>query len=259
MGVHSYKKRRNASVIAFSPTFIEAVNAVRSALGIPIEGFRGGEEASEWYSRHLQTSTREHLKPMPRYYWHFPKEFIEVLESLSYPREPSRVNFYQDVALDQFAMDLIHRFNLPEELVDEVKANILLRHHGSLGIGPTLQLILVPVNEGEEGIKYMALVAGIDAATTQKNWLEVWESVKAILRLSGIGSMPYRRPIDKLLLRDLTFWKEIRGGKTARETVDKWIEKHPEDCEFDEDIVRKAVQRMDKIMRSEQAKGRRKR
>ncbi len=212
MSIQPYLKQRNASIIAFSPSFKEAVKVVRSVLRIPIEGF-GREEANEWYKKHHTANTRERRRPLPRYYWHFPREFVEMLHSFRYSTEPSRVNFYGDVPLDRYAMELMHRFDLPEDLVDEVKAYILLAKYHSLSTGPALQLILVPVNEGQEGTKYIALIAGIDAATTQKDWLEVWENVKAILRLSGISDLPHKRPIDNLLLRDLTFWKEIRKAE----------------------------------------------
>lgn len=253
MGTYSYRKRRNASVIAFSPAFREAVKVARSELGIPTGGF-DREEANAWYKKHHETNTRERLKPMPRYYWHFPEEFVELIDSFAYSSEPSRVNFYRDVPLDRYAMELIQRFDLPEDLVDEVKAYVLVADYGSLGTGPALQLILVPVNEGEEGTKYVALVAGIDAATSQKDWLDTWQSLKAILRLSGISELPRKRPTDNLLLRDLTFWKETKEGRTAREVVSKWIEKHPEDEKIGEDTVRKAVERIDKIMHSHRQK-----
>jgi len=253
MGMHSYHKRRNASVIAFSPDFREAVKVLRSELGIPTGGF-DRERANAWYKKHHAANTRERLRPRPRYYWYFPKEIVEFLDSFSYHSEPSRVNLYPDVPLDRYAMELIRRFDLPEDLVDEVKAYVLLADYGSLGTGSAVQLILVPVNEGEEGTKYVALVAGIDAATSQKDWLDTWQSVKAILRLSGINELPRKRPTDNLLLRDLTFWEEIKEGRTARETIDKWIEKHPEDVNIGEDAVRKAAGRIDKIMHSHSQK-----
>lgn len=253
MGMHSYLKRRNASVIAFSPAFTEAVKVVRSELGIPTGGFCR-DEANEWYRKHHQANTAEALRPMPCYYWHFPEEFVKLLDSFSYSNEPSRVNFYRDVPLDRCAMELIHRFDLPEDLVDEIKAYILLADYGSLGTGPALQLILVPVNEAEEGTKYVALVAGIDAATSQKDWLDTWQSIKAILRLSGIHELAHKRPIDNLLLRDLTFWKETKQGRTTREVLNKWIEKHREDENIGEDTVRKAVKRVDRIMHSHRQK-----
>lgn len=145
------------------------------------------------------------------------------------------MNLYPDVPLDRYAMELIRRFDLPEDLANEVKACVLLADYGSLATGSAVQLILVPVNEGEEGTKYVALVAGIDAATSQKDWLDTWRSIKATLRLSGINELPRKRPADNLLLRDLTFWEEIKEGRTARETIDKWIEKHPEDVNIGED------------------------
>lgn len=247
MGTYSYRKQRNASIIAFSPAFKEAVKAVRSALGIPLKGFTR-EAANKWYKKHHEANTPARLRPLPNYYWHFPSQFVELLHSFGYSSEPSRVNFYRDVPLDRYAMELVHRFDLPEDVVNEVKASILLTRYGSLSSHSMTQFVLIPVNEGEEGIKYMALIAGIDTATTQKDWLAIWESVKAILRLSGMSSPPHKRPMDNLLLRDITFWQEIQEGRTAREVVDRWTKKHPEGAILSEDTVRKAVSRVDRIM-----------
>lgn len=249
MRTYSYKKRRNASVISFSSDFNEATRAIRSELGIPAEGFRTTQEMNDWYERHHAENTEELYRPMPSYYWHFPKEFVELVESFSYPDEPSRVNYCPDVPLDRHAMDLIRKFDLPQETIERVKAYVL-GVKGSLSVGPALQPILIPINEGDEGIKYIALVAGIDEVSTQKDWLEVWKNIEIVLRLSGMGKTPQKRPIDSLLLRDLSFWKRIKEGKTAREVAADWIEKHPDEEGYPvEDMIRKAVDRVEKIMR----------
>jgi len=248
MGTHSYKKRRNASVISFSPAFNEAIRVIRSGLGLPAGGFSSGKEREKWYKRHHTENMKESYRPMPRHYWHFPKEFVELIHSFTYSSEPSRVNYYPDVPLDRRAMELVRKFELPEDVVDQVKACIL-SDTGSLGIGPALQPIVVPVNEGEEGIKYVVLVAGIDEASTQKDWVDVWKRLEIVLRLSGIGKAPHKRPIDEVFLRDLGFWKRIRERKTAKQILDEWIKRHPEDVYLGEDTVRKAVERIDSIMR----------
>lgn len=247
MRAHSYKKRRNASVISFSSDFNEATRAIRSELGIPVEGFRT-EEVNNWYERHHAENTGKPYRPMPSYYWHFPKEFVELVESFSYSGEPSRVNYYPDVPLDRHAMDLIRKFDLPQETINQVKAYVL-GIKGPLSVGAALQLILIPIDEGDEGTKYIALVAGIDEASTRKDWLEVWRSVEVIMCLSGVSIAPHRRPLDNVFLRDLGFWKQIKEGKTARQVLDDWIERHPEDNHLGEDTVRKAVERIDSIMR----------
>lgn len=248
MEANSYKKRMNASVIVFSLSFKEAVRRMRSDLGIPADGFSTSQESNAWYRRHHGKNTRECYRPMPHYYWHFPKEFVDLVESFSYSNEPSRVNYYPDVPLDRCAMQLVHRFDLPEEVVDQVKGYIL-GSEGPLAIGPPLQLILIPVNEGEEGTKYVALVSGIDDDTTMNDWLGVWRDAQVVLRFLGISKITGRRPVDTLLLRDLGFWKHKKAGKSAREVLDDWIERHPEDQNMGEDTMRKAVQRIDKIMR----------
>lgn len=247
MRTHSYKKRRNASVISFSSQFNEAVRIIRLDLDLPVEGLNTSQEREEWYKRHHAENTKVPYRPLPRYYWHFPKEFVELIHSFAYSSGPSRVNYYPGVPLDRRAMGLIQEFDLPEEVGDQVKAYIL-GATGPLGVGPALQLILIPVNESGEGIKYVALVAGIDEATTRKDWLEVWRSIEVILRLSGVSRASHRRPLDNLFLRDLSFWKQVKAGKTAKEILADWTKRHPEDEYFGEDTVRKAVNRIDKIM-----------
>lgn len=248
MKSHFYKKRRNASVIAYSPNFDAAVRRARSELGIPAQGFGTKEERDNWYERHHATSTKELLRPMPPYYWHFPKQFAEMLDSFSYTAEPSRVNFYPEVPLDRCAMDLVRKFDLSEDVVSQAKAYIL-GDAGQLGIGVALQPIFVPINEGEEGIKYVALVAGLDEATTQKDWLEVWTRLEMILRMRGTSKVSPRRPDDNLFLRDLNFWTQIKAGKTAKDVATRWTDRHPKDKAIGEDTVRKAVERIDEIMR----------
>jgi len=245
MVTHSYKKRRNAAVISFSPDFNEAVRVIRSVLGLPAKGLNTRQKKEKWYKKHHAENTKEHYRPLPRYYWYFPKEFVELVESFTYSSESSKVNYYPDVPLDCRAMDLIRKFDLPEETVDQVKAYIL-GENGALSVGPALQPILIPI---DKGAKYMVLVAGIDASSTQKDWLEVWKKIEIVIRFSGIGKTPHKRPIDSLLLRDLSFWKQIKDGKTARKVADDWIEEHPGEKGYPvEDMIRKAVDRVEKIM-----------
>lgn len=251
MKSHSYKKRRKASVIAFSPSFNRAVKRIRSEIGIPTEGFTTTEEMNRWYRRHHAESTKEPSRHIPPYYWHFPKQFVELMESWeSSPNsfEPSRSNYYPEVPLDRCAMDLVKKFDLPEEVVSGVKVYIL-GVKGSLGVMSSLPFILVPVDEGEEGTKYMLLVAGIDEATTQKDWVDVWKDFERALRMWQVGQAPSKRPLDKVFLRDLSLWKQIKTGKTAKEVANEWTDKHPGDETIGEDTVRKAVSRIDKIMR----------
>jgi hypothetical protein len=246
MSTHSYKKRRNALVISFSPQFNEAVRAIRSELGLPSEGFDSSNEREKWYRIHHIEHAREPYKPMPIYYWYFPKEFVELIESFAYSDEVNKVNYYPKVPLDRRAMELIGRFDLPEELVNQVKAYIL-GEKGILSIEAALQPILIPLNIGAN---YLVMVGGLDASTTKKDWIDVWGKIEIVLRLSGISKTPHKRPIDSLLLRDLSFWKQTKEGKTAQEVADDWIDKHPdEECIPVEDMIRKAVERVEKIMR----------
>ena len=113
-----------------------------------MRGFCSRAQADKWYKTHHKANTNELLRPLSRYYWHLPNEFVDLLESFSFTNRPSRVNYYPNVPLDRYAMNLVHQFDLPEELVDEVKSYILIRGYGTLGVGSKLQVILVPVGEG---------------------------------------------------------------------------------------------------------------
>jgi len=249
MRTPSYKKRRNASIISLSPQFNEAIRLIRSYLSVPAEGFNSKKEMNEWYQKHHSKYSKEQYRSMPTYYWHFPREIVDLIESFSYSDEPSRVNYYQDVPLDRYAMEIIRKFDLPEEILNQVKAYIL-GAVGPLGVGSLLPVILIPVDEDNEGRKYIAFIASIDESSSQKDWLEVWKSIEIVLHLSGIDKIAHKRPVDSLLLRDLYFWKQIKEGEKARVVADDWIKKHPEDIGYPvDDMIRKAVKRIEKIMR----------
>ena len=134
MRAHSYKKRRNASVISLSSRFNESIRVIRLDLALPVEGLNTTQEREEWYKRHHAENTKEPYRPLPRYYWDFPKEFVELIESFAYSSEASKVNYYPDVPLDCRSMDLIRKFDLPEEVVDQVKA-YTLGEKGAFSVG----------------------------------------------------------------------------------------------------------------------------
>lgn len=245
MKTSSYKKRRNMSIIQLSPEFNEEVKIIRSGLGLPLRGLSSNDKRMEWYKEHHKENTRLPYKPLPDYYWHFPREFIDLLESFSYSSISSKVNYYPDVPLDHYSMELIQKFDLPEEYVNQIKSYILGQEK-TLAVLPALQSILIPMDKGSN---YMVLVSGISEESTQKDWLEVWKSIENVLHLSGIGKIAHKRPVDNLLLRDLYFWEQVKKGKKAREVADEWLSKHPEDKGYPvEDMIRKAVKRIEKIM-----------
>jgi len=249
MRTPSYKKRRNASIISLSPQFNEAIRLIRSYLSVPAEGFNSKKEMNEWYQKHHSKYSKEQYRSMPTYYWHFPREIVDLIESFNYSDEPSRVNYYQDVPLDRYAMEIIRKFDLPEEILNQVKAYIL-GAVGPLGVGSLLPVILIPVDEDNEGRKYTAFIAGIDESSSQKEWLEVWKSIQAVLRLSGVGETPHKRQIDSIFLRDLGFWTQAKKGKSARQIAEDWIKKHPDEGDYPvEDMIRKAVDRIENLMR----------
>jgi len=256
----SYKRRRRADLCAFSPVFKERVKVVRSQLGIPQDGFpkevslypeeaKGfyPKEAIRWYENHVQQTTGKQSKDLPHYYWHFPKELAELIENFAYSRQPCKAGFHPEVPLDRRAMDLAHEFGLPEDVVNEIKRRILVEESGSFGSSSTLQLILIHMDEQEDGVKFLALVAGIDGATTQKDWLHVWRQIRMLMRMSGVETASTKREEEKILLRDLSWWECSKRGLTAKQIADKWEER--EGKAYAEDTIGAAIQRIDEIMR----------
>jgi hypothetical protein len=57
--------------------------------------------------------------------------------------------------------------------------------------------------------------------------------------------------MGNVFLRDLSFWKQIKEGKTAKEVLDGWTKRYPDDSYLGEDSVRKAVERVDIIMQGD--------
>ena len=47
----------------------------------------------------------------------------------------------------------------------------------------------------QKGIKYVALVVccGIDESITQKDWLDIWEKIRNIRRISGVKTANIKR------------------------------------------------------------------
>lgn len=255
----SYKKRRRADLCAFSPAFRERVKAVRTEFGIPQNGFpmlkvhepkepRGfyPREAIEWYEGHVEQAMGKRSRDLPHYYWHFPKEFAELVENLAFSSQPCRAGFHPEVPLDRQAMDLVREFDLPEDVVNEIKRRILVEENVGFGLSPLLQLVFIPINEQEEGVKFLALIAGIDVNTTRKDWLDAWEQIRKLMRMNGSEPSSTKREEEKILLRDLTWWEWARQGLDLRQIADKWEER--EGKAFGEDTVGAAVQRINELM-----------
>ena len=246
-----YEKEIRAELAAFNPYLKKDMENIRKDLGIPIDGFSTSEEADRWYGEHYQEAKGEPRKPKNPWNWHLPKEIVEMLDSSSYSNEPSKVNFDPRVPLDAHVMELIHAYGLPEQMVDSLKGYVLKEKHNAPAVPSALQPMFIPIDEGEEGTKYVAIVAGLDESTTKEQWLDVWYSFRQILRYSGKDEAPNRRPSDELLLRDLTWWNCVKkNGKTVRDALEEWLKKHPEDTDkLNEDTVRKAVMKVDRLMK----------
>jgi len=144
-------------------------------------------------------------------------------------------------------MDLVHEFGLPEDVVNEIKRRILVEESGGFGSSSTLQLILLPIDEQEDGIKYVALVAGIDGATTQKDWLDVRRRMLTTMRMFGVESTSTKREEEKILLRDLSWWEWSKHDLTLKQIADKWEER--EGKVYAEDTIGAAIHRIGEIMR----------
>ena len=113
--------------------------------------------------------------------------------------------------------------------------------------GRRVQLIFIPINEQEEGIKFLALVAGIEGDTTQKDWLDIWRQVRRLMQMYDVETSPTKRDEEKILLRDLTWWEWSRRGLSTRQIADKWEEQKGKT--YAEDTIRAAIKRIDVIMR----------
>lgn len=272
MATPSYQKRKRAGLCAFSPEFKKRVKDVRSKLGIPQGGFpkevrtvlgppQEGfpkelsfypEEARRWYVAHIQKATGKRPEDLPRnlprHYWYFPREFAELIEDFAYSTQPCRPGFHSEVPLDRYAMDLVQEFDLPEEVVNEVKHHILVEESSGFGVPPMLQPIIISL-EGQGGVILLALIAGIDESTTKKEWLDMWQEIKRQMQWKGIKMVPTKREEEKIEIRDLTWWTWSRQGLSAQQIASTWAEKHPEDRIYGEDTVRAAVKRIEEIMR----------
>jgi len=252
-----YKKQRRAMLAAFNPYLKKDIEKLRVKLGIPEGGLSTSDKADKWYNEHYQKAKGKPFKGKNPWNWHLPPEFVEMLDSFSFSQEPSRVNFDPKVPLDHNAMELIRKYGLPEKMVDDLKSYILKPAHNFPGIPSPLQPIFIPINEGVEGIKYLVIVGGLDESITQKQWLGVWREYQQILGMKGIKSVPNRRSRDKILLRNLAFWKQVREeGKSVKDVVkdvlDEWNKKHPTPTwkgAIWEDTVRKAIQEIDNLMK----------
>jgi len=153
-----YEKEIRAEFATYNPYLKNDIEQVRMALGIPKGGFSTPEEADKWYNEHYQRTKGKPRQPAHPWNWHLPKELAGMLDSFSYSDQPSRINFDSDVPLDRYAMKLIYKFGLPEEMVPSLKGYILKEKDNALAIPSGLQEMYVPIDEGEEGTKYIPLL-----------------------------------------------------------------------------------------------------
>ncbi|MBI4285258.1 MAG: hypothetical protein HY670_05090 [Chloroflexi bacterium] len=174
------------------------------------------------------------------------KEPSELVENFAYSRQPCRAGFHLEVPLDRRAMDLAHEFGMPEDTVNEIKRRILVEENTGFGLSSLLPLVLLHIDEQDEGTKFVALVAGIDGATTRKDWLDIWKQIRMVMRMSGVETQSTKREEEKILLRDLTWWKWSRNGLTIKKIADKWEER--EGKVYGEDTIGAAIRRVDNAM-----------
>ena len=174
-----------------------------------------------------------------------------MIDSRSFSEKPSKAGFNSEIPLDNYAMEIVHKFGLPEEMVNSVKSFILKEEHNAMNIPSELQKMFLPIDEGEEGIKYIAIVAGLDEGTTKNQWDQIWQNFQVIMKLHDKKKAPNRRPMDKLMLRNLTLWSWVKkDGKTVKETLDTWLKNHPDDVDkLNIDTVQKAIQKIDNLMK----------
>lgn len=247
-----YDQEIRAEFATYNPYLKNDIRQVRMALNIPEKGFSTSAEAGKWYIEHYRQTKGEFPKPTHPWNWHLPKEFVEMIDSWSYSSQPSKAGFNPDIPLDSNAMNLIHKFGLPEKMVNSLKDFILKDEHNAMNIPSELQGRFLLIDEGEEGTKYIAIIAGLDEGTTKSEWDKIWQSFQVNLRLQGRKKAPNRRPIENLTIRNLTFWTWVKKDrKTAKEALDAWLNKHPEDSNQlnSENTVQKAIQKVDDLMK----------
>ena len=239
-----HEKRRNASVIAYSPAFQAAVGKIRSELEIPAEGFKTPQKREVWYRDHHAKHSGESPGQASLYRQADFSDLIDKMAALV--SEPTAHS--ADVPLDIRAWDLVRRFQLPDDLVGHVKDLIL----GSKGLStaPPLMPVVLPIDDVSGDKKFAVLIAGIDGSSTRKEWLQAWRNVQDILRIKKVRKVAARRPDEnKKFLRDLTFWKWSNEGKAVSEIADKWLKEHPNPNGLGDDTVRKGIARIQVIMR----------
>lgn len=271
----SYKKRRRAGTIAFGEQFKTRVRGIRTKLGIPEGGFprekrmvMGPQEKgfprelelppeqaiAAWYTDHVQKATGKRPEDLPRnlprWDWYFPREIAELIEDWAYSTQPCRPGFHPDVPLDRYAMELVREFGMPEDVVNEVKKRILVEERGGFGISPKVQPVHIPM-EGQDGPYYCILIAGVDGSTTKRDWDDIWERTRHLMKGRGLRVGPAKRPEGKIEMRDLTWWHwRIVDGLSYKEIAEKWNEIHPSDSGNipGEDAIAAAVKRIDRMM-----------
>ncbi len=270
MNTPSYKKRKNATFVGLSPEFKKRVKTIRSELGIPPEGFPSEEytllspakkgfpkkenfisqkAVTRWYADHIKKSLSSvPFKDLPQYYWYFPEDIADILEKHSYSNKPCMAGFHPEVPLDRDAMDLIREFDLPEDMVNEVKQRILVEESSGFGVSAKLQPIIISMNS-QDGPYVCVLIAGIDGSTTKKEWLDLWQEITIELQNNGIHVEPVKRDEEKIEIRDLIWWKWRTQGLKIKEIADKWEIDH-EGEEYGEDTINAAIKRINTIMRT---------
>lgn len=108
-------------------------------------------------------------------------------------------------------------------------------------------LVVIPVDEKEEGIKLCVYIAGIDGSTTRKDWINAWHMIQDTLEMYGVEIEPTKREDEKNLLRDIIWWKWSKQGLNCREVANMWEAKKSK--AFGEDTISAAIRRIDKLMR----------
>ena len=146
-----YDKETRSELAAFNPYLKKDIEDARIALGMPKGGFLTSEEANKWYIEHYRRAKGKPPEPKNPWNWHLPKELVDMLDSFSYSAKPSRVNFDSDVPLDRYAMDLIHKFGLLEQMVAGLRSYIMMEKHNYPGIpGPYNQCSFPLMKDGKE-------------------------------------------------------------------------------------------------------------
>lgn len=146
------------------------------------------------------------------------------------------------------AIQLCTAFDLPfagSDVMLYVVDLVILMDEPAL-LGGLLGLSVDIAHEDQESL--VLQVSGMSRSTTKREWTDLWPIAQAMIS-EKFGRGPRGKgPIDPLE-RDLTWWQWRSDGLKYREIADRWQKEHEDWKVKGEDAVRRAVKRVEELMR----------